>query len=61
MALTGAALSLPAFSAAPPDQIQIGMKSTAYRESDQDTGTVLVGSEQRYDININQEYNKYRI
>lgn len=56
MALTGAALSLPAFSAAPPDQIQIGMKSTAYRESDQDTGTVLVGSEQRYDININQFY-----
>jgi hypothetical protein len=56
VALTGAALALPAFSAAPPDQMQIGVKTTAYRESDQAKGTVLVGSEQRYDINVNQFY-----
>ncbi|MBT3425918.1 MAG: DUF3570 domain-containing protein [Gammaproteobacteria bacterium] len=56
IALSSAALALPAFSAAPPDQIQFGLKTTAYRESDQDSGTVLAGSDQRYDINVNQFY-----
>ena len=56
MALTSAALTLPAFSASVPDQVEIGISTTAYRESDQNPQSVLVGSVQRYDININQFY-----
>lgn len=56
MALTSAALTLPVFSASVPDQVEIGISTTAYRESDQNPQSVLVGSVQRYDININQFY-----
>lgn len=54
--LNAAALSLPAIAqaTAPPTEIEIGVATSGYREDDISSADVLVGSDHRYDIDINQ-------
>src|SRR5262245_57394856 len=54
--LNAAALSLPAIAqaTAAPTEIEIGIATSGYREDDISSADVLVGSDHRYDIDINQ-------
>ena len=54
LALSSAALTLPAFSATQPVQSEIAIKSATYREGDVPQHRILSGSDERYDIDIHQ-------
>ena len=54
IALSSAALSLPAFSSSQPVETELSLRTTAYREADVPAHRVVSGSDDRYDIDINQ-------
>ena len=54
MALTTAALSLPAFSASMPIESELSISASSYQEGDIGQDRILIGSEERYDIDIFQ-------
>jgi len=56
LALTSAALSLPAFAATQPAETELSIMTSSYKEGDVPAHRVLVGSDQRYEIDINQFY-----
>lgn len=56
LALTSAALSLPAFAATQPAETELSIMTSSYKEGDVPAHKVLVGSDQRYEIDINQFY-----
>ncbi len=54
LALSGAALSLPAFAASQPVESEISVRTSHYKESDVSNQDLLSGSKERYDIKVNQ-------
>jgi hypothetical protein len=56
LALTSAALSLPAFTATQPVETEISLMASSYKEGDVPAHKVLLGSEERYEIDIYQFY-----
>ena len=56
LALSTAALSLPAFAASQPSEIELSLKTSVYKEGDVPIHRVLDGSDERYDIDIQQFY-----
>ncbi len=54
VALSSAALSLPAFAATQPVQTEVSIKSTMYEEENIPSHKILIGSDERYDIVVNQ-------
>jgi len=54
LALSGAAIALPAFSASQPAETTVSLKASTYKESDVSDSSVLSGSDDRYDIDIGQ-------
>ena len=51
-ALTGAAMSLPAFAATQPAESTISVSLSQYHEADIPSDKVVVGSNERYDIEV---------
>ena len=56
LALSTAALSLPVFAASQPSEIELSLKTSIYKEGDVPIHRVLDGSDERYDIDIQQFY-----
>lgn len=54
IALSGAALSLPVFSATQPVETELSIRSSAYDEGDVPQHRILDGADDRYDIEVNQ-------
>ncbi len=54
LALSSAALSLPAFSATQPVQSEVSLRSSVYDEGDAPEHRILSGDDDRYEIDINQ-------
>ena len=54
LALTGAALALPAIAADQPTSTKLSFLSSTYHEKDIKTSTILSGAAKRYDIEKNQ-------
>ena len=54
LALTGAALALPAISADQPTSAKLSFLSSTYHEKDIKNSTILSGARKRYDIEKNQ-------
>ncbi len=54
LALTSAAMALPAFSATQPVESLISIRATVYEEEDAPAHQILVGADDRYDIDIGQ-------
>lgn len=52
--LTSAALALPAFAATQPSETSISVKASQYKEEDIAPADVLLGSNERYDIDVYQ-------
>ncbi|MBL6690633.1 MAG: DUF3570 domain-containing protein [Pseudomonadales bacterium] len=52
--LTSAALALPAFAATQPSETSISVKASHYKEEDIAASDVLLGSNERYDIDVYQ-------
>ena len=52
--LTSAALALPAFAATQPSETSISVKASQYKEEDISASDVLIGSNERYDIDVYQ-------
>lgn len=52
--LTSAALAMPAFAATQPSDTTISVKASQYSEEDISTTDVLLGSNERYDIDVYQ-------
>lgn len=56
LALSSAALSLPAFAASQPVETQLSISTSVYKEDDARKDRVLAGSDERYEIDIHQFY-----
>ena len=54
MALTTAALSLPVFAASAPLEKELSLSAASYQEDDLTQAHIILGSEERYDIDIFQ-------
>lgn len=54
LALSSAAMSLPAFAASQPVETSIAIKASTYREEDISSQAVISGANSRYDIDIGQ-------
>lgn len=52
--LTSAALALPAFAATQPSETSISIKASQYKEEDIAASDVLIGANERYDIDVYQ-------
>lgn len=56
LALTSAALSLPAFAATQPVETEVSIMTSSYKEGDVPAHKVSLGSARRYEIDIHQFY-----
>lgn len=54
LALTSAALSMPAFSAAQPVETEISVRTSLYKEENVPRDNIIFGDDFRYDIDIHQ-------
>ena len=54
LALTSAALSMPAFSAAQPVETEISVRTSLYKEENVPADNIIFGDDVRYDIDIHQ-------
>ncbi len=54
LALTSAALALPAFSAKQPVETEVSVRTTVYKEANVPAENIIFGDDARYDIDINQ-------
>ena len=54
LALTSAALALPAFAASQPVETELSVRASSYSEGDAPEDRILVGSDERYQIDIYQ-------